>query len=277
LRCRELLPASIVRTRGTGWLGLTTCQISYPTEGSDACYAIEDQSFWFRHRNRVITETVRRYPIDGAFVDVGGGNGFVARALVDIGIPTVLVEPSRSGALHALDRGLDNVICATVDAAGFVARSFGAAGLFDVLEHIERDSSFLASLRPLLKNEGRLFLTVPAFQMLWSSEDTHAGHYRRYTRRSLTNALEGSGFEVEFMRYFFSVLPPLIAVCRTLPSRLGLRRSVSSHQTAREHGSETRILSRTADSILSIETSLLRRGISLPFGGSLLAVARNKA
>jgi hypothetical protein len=79
------------------------------------------------------------------------------------------------------------------------------------------------------------------------------------------------------MSYFFSILPPFIAACRTIPSILGLRTAVSSHQTAREHGSNARILSRIAGSVFSLETSLLRRGVSLPFGGSLIAVARNKA
>ncbi len=29
-------------------------QVSYPAHGNAACLAIEDRSFWFRHRNRVI-------------------------------------------------------------------------------------------------------------------------------------------------------------------------------------------------------------------------------
>ena len=39
--------------------------ISYPEEGNEACFQIEDQSFWFRHRNNCIRELVRNFPLRG--------------------------------------------------------------------------------------------------------------------------------------------------------------------------------------------------------------------
>jgi hypothetical protein len=39
--------------------------ISYPEEGNEACFEIEDQSFWFRHRNDCIRELVRNFPARG--------------------------------------------------------------------------------------------------------------------------------------------------------------------------------------------------------------------
>ena len=35
--------------------------ISYPEEENEACFQIEDQSFWFRHRNDCIRELVRNF------------------------------------------------------------------------------------------------------------------------------------------------------------------------------------------------------------------------
>ena len=40
-------------------------EISYPQEGNEACFQIEDQSFWFRHRNDCIRELVRNFPARG--------------------------------------------------------------------------------------------------------------------------------------------------------------------------------------------------------------------
>ena len=53
--------------------------ISYPEEGNEACFQIEDQSFWFRHRNHCIQELVRKFPPNGKgpIFDVGAGNGFL--------------------------------------------------------------------------------------------------------------------------------------------------------------------------------------------------------
>ena len=39
--------------------------ISYPEEGNEACFEVEDQSFWFRHRNDCIREVVRNFPPRG--------------------------------------------------------------------------------------------------------------------------------------------------------------------------------------------------------------------
>ena len=57
--------------------------ISYPEEGNAACLAVEDSSFWFRHRNRCIEAAVATAlaPRQGFFLDVGAGNGYVARGL----------------------------------------------------------------------------------------------------------------------------------------------------------------------------------------------------
>ena len=40
-------------------------EISYPEEGNEACFEVEDQSFWFLHRNDCIRELVRNFPPRG--------------------------------------------------------------------------------------------------------------------------------------------------------------------------------------------------------------------
>ena len=39
--------------------------ISYPEEGNEACFQIEEQSFWFRHRNDCLRELARNFPPRG--------------------------------------------------------------------------------------------------------------------------------------------------------------------------------------------------------------------
>jgi len=53
--------------------------ISYLEEGNEACFQIEDQAFWFRHRNDCIRELVRNFQPKGKvpIFDVGCGNGFL--------------------------------------------------------------------------------------------------------------------------------------------------------------------------------------------------------
>jgi SAM-dependent methyltransferase len=257
------------------WVPAASQAVSYPQEGSALCAAIEDTSFWFRHRNRVIAAVVGRWPpAAGPIFDIGGGNGYVALGLERAGHETVVVEPSRTGAANAARRGIATVISATLATAGFRPSSLSAAGMFDVLEHIEDDLACLRLLRTRLRPGGPLYITVPAFQWLWSNEDDFAGHYRRYTIRSLSQVLEKAGYAIDFASYFFSALPPAIFVLRSIPTKLGLRKAVTAVSTSREHGSGSGLSRWVLESILASEAWGARRGRRLPFGSSCICVAR---
>lgn len=260
------------------WTPATRQTVSYPDEGNDLCAAIEAMSFWFRHRNRVIAAAVERYPpADGPIFDLGGGNGYVSLGLQQAHQETVLVEPGRSGALTALRRGVGTVVCASVETAGFRAGSLPGAGLFDVLEHIEDDLEFLRKLRTALHRRGRLYLTVPAFRWLWSNEDKFAGHFRRYTIRSLTQLIHKANFDLDYAGYFFTWLPPVIFFLRSIPTRLGLRKDVSAESWRREHASGSWLSRQVLETALGFEVQAVRRGYRLPLGSSLLCVARPRS
>ncbi len=246
-------------------------QLSYPDDGNAVCAQIEDQSFWFRHRNRCILAALNRRPPAGTLFDIGGGNGAVARELMRHGIDTVLVEPGRVGAENAHRAGLPDVVCATLAGAGFRDRSLPSVGLFDVIEHMERDGDFLDQIRRLLIPGGHLYITVPAYQAIWSAEDDRAGHFRRYTRRALSRLLRQHDFTVAYATYFFWLLPAPIFLLRSLPSRLGLRgrgddRAVREHSASRGASALERLL--------AWEPAAIARGRRIPAGGSILVVAR---
>lgn len=257
------------------WRGSGQSSVSYPDDGNAVCAEIEAASFWFRHRNRVIATAVNRYPPPASPIfDLGGGNGFVALGLEALGFRTVLVEPGPVGARTASQRGVRDVICATVETAGFRPGSLPAAGLFDVLEHVENDLGFLQTIRTALRPDGRLYLTVPAFQWLWSNEDEHAGHFRRYTVQSLRGVLDAAGFRIDYIGYFFALLTPALFLLRTLPSALGLRRSCDADSTRREHGANSPRTGRLMAQLLDFEIARIQRGLPLPLGTSCLCVAR---
>jgi SAM-dependent methyltransferase len=269
----ETSPAPGLELRPPGvWFAARQSAISYPDSGNAACLEIEDGSFWFRHRNRCIVRTVERFAPVGAFLDVGGGNGYVARGLAQAGISCTLVEPGLDGALAAHARGIAPVVCARLEDAGFAAGSFGAAGLFDVLEHIEDEAAALAEVHRLLAPGARLFLTVPAFQMLFSAEDVEAGHHRRYTAARLGGVLRRAGFAVDYQTYLFWPFPLPIFLVRTLPWRLGLPRRHDAARTSQEHA-PSGVAARLMERALDAEFAVVGRGGRIPVGGSLLAVA----
>src|SRR5687768_4056473 len=129
---------SVTRTPHGYWRAPAAGVVSYPDEAHERCDAIADASYWFQHRNRVIVSALRQFPPPGGVIaDIGGGNGYVAKALQAAGFCPVMIEPAESGALNAVRRGVTHVICGSAQSAGLKTSSVGGAGLFDVLEHIE--------------------------------------------------------------------------------------------------------------------------------------------
>ncbi len=84
--------------------------------------------------------------------------------------------------------------------AAFKKAPFEAAVCINVLEHIEQDLAALQHLRPALVDQGKLLLLVPAIPALYGSVDEAVGHYRRYTKKTLSRLLEGAGFKVRYIR-----------------------------------------------------------------------------
>jgi SAM-dependent methyltransferase len=67
----------------------------------------------------------------------------------------------------------------------------------NVLEHIRDDARALAMLRRLVRPGATLALAVPAHPRLYGKMDAEAGHFRRYTRRTLADVLARSGWRTQ--------------------------------------------------------------------------------
>ncbi len=255
------------------WRAATQSAIDYPDKANAFCFAVEADSFWFNYRNRFILEAVRHFPPSGPIADIGAGNGYVSLALERAGFPAIVIEPGPVGAANARSRGLDPVICATLQDAGFASHSLDAAGLFDVVEHIEDDEQFLREVGRYLKPGGRLYLTVPAFRALWSAEDDLVGHHHRYTLSTLAERLRRSGFDVDYRTYLFSPLPVPLFLCRTLPSRFGRRQTLDPARTASELRPAPSLAAKIVTTVLDGELALIKRRRRVPLGTSCLVVA----
>lgn len=256
--------------------------LSYPDDAAALLAKAEDSSFWFRHRNDVIEALLDRYPVNGAIWDVGGGNGYQARMLERSGHTVVLVEPGMAGCENAIARGVTRVVRATLGALHLKDASAAAITLFDVVEHLSDPRELLGECRRVLAPEGRLVVTVPAYETLWSDEDDYAQHHRRYTRRRLEVELEAAGFEVEHATYFFQALVMPILLLRSLPYRVGrltrlvLGKGGPGAPGATDVGEHSPggLSQRAVEALLARELTAIHRGEQLRFGGSIIAVAR---
>jgi ubiquinone/menaquinone biosynthesis C-methylase UbiE len=253
----------IYRPRGGG------ADINYPEEGADLTATIEETSFWFRHRNQVLDLILDRYPPGGPIWDIGGGNGFQAMALERSGHSVVMVEPGPAGCRNARKRGVISVVQATLESLALPADWVHGISMLDVLEHLGEPRALLRESHRVLRPGGRIYITVPAFSVLWSDEDIYAEHERRYRSDTLAADLEQSGFRIEYMTHYFQPLFFPILLLRALPFRLTGGKPQEMDLSEHKPGG---LGQKVVESLLARERSALPRGKRFALGSSLLAV-----
>ena len=268
-------PSDFLQLHDGLWRPAAVLPVSYPEAGNEVCFQLEDGSYWFRHRMNCLLAAIRNFPPGGTLYDIGGGNGFVALGLQSAGLEVALVEPG-AGALNAVHRGVDHVVQATLEDAHFHPNSLPAAGAFDVIEHIDHDIAFLRDLRERLVPGGRFYCTVPAGETLWSADDVHAGHFRRYNRQTLANVLHEAGFTVEFVSPIFAWLTMPVYLLRVLPTKLRFRDQTDAGTPAAIQSDHRlpALFSGGVNRIHAWELARIQGRRPLPFGTSLLCVAR---
>src|SRR5207244_4475069 len=125
----------------------------------------------------------------------------------------------------------------------------------DVVEHVDDDLGILREAQRYVKTGGWTIVTVPAYQFLWGPHDVVNHHKRRYTRAGLRRVLQAAGFELRMLSYFNTILFPA---------------GIAADPRPRVPPAPLNALLTT---VFSMEKYLLR-GLALPYGLSLIALAR---
>jgi SAM-dependent methyltransferase len=247
----------------------------YPVELYDRLCRLEQGHFWFQARNRIILRMFHQYVTDQAsprVLEVGCGTGFVLQRLAAEGRYQLIgLEEHLAGLRHAQAR-LPSVEFVQADARDLPYESeFDAIGAFDVIEHIDDDGAVLASIHRALKPDGIVVLTVPQHKWLWSATDEQAMHKRRYTRGDLSAKLAAAGFALQRCTSFVTALLPVMYL-----SRLAKRQRAASAGDDVYEFEISPAANMMCSAAMRIDEALIGMGVSLPAGGSLLAVARKK-
>lgn len=234
--------------------------------------AAREQTHWFcTTRREVIAQTLTAEPTArGRVLEIGSGTGGNVDMLRGFGHLTCVEMSATARELtrQRFGEDLDLRAGAWPDESPIEPdERFDVVALLDVLEHLPLPEASLkkiaAHLRP---DDGRLIVTVPAYQWMWSAHDRALHHLRRYTRASLNAALREAGLEVLRVSYFNTILFPAAAAARGLFRLLRIDRSPGQ-------GTPSPAVNGLARWAFRRELPLLRR-TSLPFGLSVMAVAR---
>ena len=185
----------------------------------DRMAATDQDHWWFEARRDILDTFIARraaLPQDARILEVGAGTGHNFPMLQKHGrIDAVeLDEPARVLASQRL--GAPVADAALPELSGIDDNAYDMVALLDVLEHVEDDAAALGGLHRVLKPGGKLLLTVPAYQWMWSHHDAAHHHFRRYTRGRLDDLAKRHGWRPVHATYFNSHLFPPIAAARLL-------------------------------------------------------------
>ena len=212
---------------------------------------IEEKHPWFVARSNLFLSLI---PINknSSILDFGCGAGSFLKKLNGAGYTDLSgVEVSEVKPSITCD---SFVITKTIQ-----KRKYDVILMMDVLEHIEDDSAALIRIKSHLKPGGKLLLSVPAYQLLWSDHDTMNMHYRRYNRTSLKRVIKEAKLKTEFITNWNSMFLPIIAVSRLISRRANKELCLNNN-----------FFSKLVFLTLTFENFLLKK-TGLPFGLSIIS------
>jgi SAM-dependent methyltransferase len=233
-------------------------------------YKLESFYWWFVARRRLLEWLVRDIAHEftrPTILDVGCGTGINFSVLAKYG-DTFSSDASEEALSFSKDRGIDGLVRSYVETLPFLASTFDLITALDVLEHIDDDLKGLDELLRVMKEDGVLVITVPAYGFLWSEHDEALHHRRRYAASELRNKLTNAGFTVERITYYITFLFFPILLMRFVQSVA--KKSIHAKTS---HVILPGWLNSLLIGILGFERVLLR-WMNFPFGVSIVCLAR---
>ena len=183
---------------------MQTQHTEFNTTQYDAAYPLGIEfHYWNLARNRIIKSVLRKNKLtQKKMLEIGCGRGNVVESLREAGYTCIGVDRAEiQSEKEYLFFGIDfDALSPTIKEETEVIL------LCDVLEHIPNPEEFLVRIQDTFPHAKHILVTVPARKELWSNYDEYYGHMTRYARQSLRNVLEGAGYQMTYVSYFFHVL-----------------------------------------------------------------------
>lgn len=169
-----------------------------------------DTHWYYQSKARMMAARIGRCR---EVLDVGAGSGFFSRWLLARGLAesATCVDPG-----YEADRD-EAVAGRPIRFRRRIEESTADLVLMmDVLEHVDDDIGLLADYLGLVTTGTRVFITVPAFEFIWSAHDDFLEHRRRYTLSRLRDVVNAAGASELAGHYYFGAVFPLAAAMRLM-------------------------------------------------------------
>ncbi|HSA31800.1 MAG TPA: methyltransferase domain-containing protein [Candidatus Omnitrophota bacterium] len=170
----------------------------------------EDKKHWWHIAKRAL---VRQFVV-GSNLDIlvaGVGGGMICKELKACGHTVLGIDISSASCEYVSNSfGIEVFNTNLEKPLQFNDESFDIIIIADVLEHLDNDKQLLQESFRCLKPNGRVIITVPAYQHMWSNWDTRVSHKRRYLLDTLKGQVLEAGLSIKKASYFHMLLYPFV-------------------------------------------------------------------
>src|SRR5215467_2182551 len=172
------------------------------------------EHFWIERRFRVLQKLAGEFiKTAGEMAEVGCGNGLLQTQIETSYQRSVTGLDLNEYALKRNQSNRSRVCCYDIlDKSPGFERSFDVIFLFDVLEHIANEDTFVDALLFHLTTNGKIIVNLPAGPWAFSAYDRAAGHLRRYLIGSLRETARRTGLSVAAWTYWGLTMVPTLAI-----------------------------------------------------------------
>ncbi len=242
----------------------------------EATARAEREHFWWRGFRAFVRPAIARAAARGRVqvLDCGCGTGANLAMLREFG-PAVGIDLTWAGLAFAHERGERQVARASADALPFADATFDLVTSFDMLQCLPdaAERGAFAEMHRVLKPGGHAVLNVAAMDILWGNHSILAHEVRRYSKRELRERLLAAGLQPLRITYTNATLFPILAPLRITQRAIGLAASDADARAEQEVALPSRPVNAVMTGLLRLEAAAVR-AIDMPFGSSLLAVAK---
>ena len=237
---------------------------------------IQENHWWFKSRNNIILAVLINYldnknTNDYEILDIGCGLGQIFPILEKFGYVEGIEK--NSSFVKVLKKKYPDIKIhnGKFPNPNLENRKFDLISMFDFLEHIDNPADILRATNNILKKDGLLIVTVPAYKWMWSKIDKLSHHYKRYDKSTLKIDIEKEGFECIYSSYFMTLLFPLVFIYRKIIPFLFFKKIKLNDLELKK---PINVLNKFLYHIMNIETYFIRRKVSLIYGLSIISIFR---
>jgi len=230
-------------------------------------FNIELYHWWYVNRKKLILKLLYLTNISSPkILDVGMGTGGNLLEFSKLG-QAFGIDVSEKAIEFCRKRNIKYICQSPAEKLPFKDKTFDIITCLDVLEHVPEPVETLLELRRVIKDNGKIIITVPTFKILYTQRDEELYHLRHYEIKSLTDDINEAKLKVEKMNYFFLILFFVITPVMIL-SKLFYEKYAYSNATT----VPPKLINEILKILFKLETSLSIK-LRFPMGSSLYAVA----